>query len=65
MKKVILSMVCLFAISTVANAAILAERDCVEEAIQAGNEAEEQGWNFDDAYQIASDQYERCQSGVE
>lgn len=53
MKKVILSMVFMFAVTTFVNAAILAERDCVSEAVIAGNLAENTGASYELAYLIA------------
>lgn len=56
-------MVFMFAISTFVNAAILAERDCVEEAMQAGDEAEESGYTYEQAYLIALNEYSKCIEG--
>lgn len=62
MKKVILSMVCLFAFSTLVNAASLTERNCVEEAMAAGDKAEKEGASYEDAYDDADLAYLRCES---
>jgi hypothetical protein len=62
MKKVILSMVCLFAFSTLINAASLVDRNCVEEAMAAGDEAESGGASYEDAYDAADLAYLRCEA---
>jgi len=62
MKKVVLGIIIVFAMF-VGNAnvtVVLSDRNCVEEAMEAGDQAEEAGWNDEDAYQIADDTYERC-----
>lgn len=61
MKKVILSLVCLFAISTIANAISLGGTfDCVDMAIEVGNWAEERGASDMEAYEEANQAYEDC-----
>ena len=61
MKKVILSMVFMFAVTTFVNATVLAERDCVAEAMAAGDRAEENGASYELAYFYASYAYTRCE----
>jgi len=60
MKKLILSMVFVFATVSFTNAAILSNRDCNREAFDAGNEAEAAGFSYEDAYLIAINTYSQC-----
>lgn len=61
MKKVILSMVCLFAFSTLVNAASSSQGiNCVEMAMEVGNWAEEGGASYEEAYEEANEAYEYC-----
>jgi hypothetical protein len=62
MKKVILSMVFMFAVTAFVNAAILNDRNCVEEAMTAGDKAEKGGDSYEDAYDAADLAYLRCES---
>lgn len=62
MKKVILSMVCVFAFSTLVNAAIVSERNCVEEAMAEGDKADEAGLSYEEAYDKADLAYLRCEA---
>lgn len=60
MKKVILSMVCMFAISTIVNATSLRQIDCVEMAMEVGNWAERDGKTQLQAWEEASEAYQDC-----
>ena len=62
MKRLILSLV--FTITFMSNATALAERDCIEEAVIAGNEAEEGGASTEVAYFYANYAYLRCEYGL-
>jgi hypothetical protein len=62
MKKVILSIVCLFAVSALLNATNLNDRNCVEEAMTAGDKAEKKGDSYEEAYDAADLAYLRCES---
>lgn len=61
MKRLILSIVFIFSITIFANATILTERNCVEEAMEAGDQAEENGASYELAYYYASYAYLRCE----
>ncbi|WP_456376132.1 hypothetical protein [Lutibacter sp.] len=63
MKKVILSIVFVFTVTTFVNATILVELDCVEEAVEAGDAAEESGYTYEEAYIIALNEYSKCIGG--
>jgi hypothetical protein len=62
MKKVILSIVCVFAVSTIVNATILSERDCAAEAWAAGDEVEAEGGDNEDVYNATDLAYLRCEA---
>ena len=62
MKKVILTLVGMFAITTIVNAAILSERDCAAEAWAAGDEVEEEGGDNEDVYNATDLAYLRCEA---
>ena len=64
MKKVILSIVCVFVFSTLVNAASLTNEDCVERAMLAGDIADSYGFSYHDAYIIAMNEYSACTGEV-
>ena len=63
MKKVILSMVCVFAFSTIVSAKILKEENCIEKAMELADAAEDSGYSYEDAYVFAMNEYSRCKGG--
>jgi hypothetical protein len=60
MKKIILSMVFAFTVTTFVNATNLAGKNCVEVAMAAGDDAEAAGYTYAEAYEIAINEYSKC-----
>lgn len=66
MKKVILSMVFAFTVTTFVNATILREGiNCVQMAMDVGDWAEEAGASYAEAYEEANQAYEDCMAWQE